>query len=92
VVRNGNEDTTSDEAKALAGGFEDYRFGEYDGGTEVMVDMPGPDAIEASREMFESTWPKALQRLKAPAGQREKVVARKRSKPRMAVHRARRKR
>ncbi|HPL16652.1 MAG TPA: hypothetical protein PL180_08175 [Spirochaetota bacterium] len=63
-----------------------------DSGPEVMVDLPGPDAIEASREMFESTWPKALQRLKAPAGQREKVVARKRSKPRMAVHRARRKR
>lgn len=90
VVRNGKEDISSDEARTWAGGFEDYRFGEVDGGTEVMVDLFGPDAIEEFREMFESTWPKAFQRLKDLAEQEEKVVARKRTRPRIAIHRRRR--
>ncbi len=63
---DGSVDTTSDEVKKWTPAFENYTFktiddGEFAGGTEVFVDV---DTNEEYKEMFENTWPKALQTLK----------------------------
>ena len=60
-VNDGKEDTTSDAVKQWTPAFENYAFKEKNGGTEVLVDM---DTTENYRQMFEDTWPKALQKLK----------------------------
>jgi hypothetical protein len=80
VVREGNEDYIGEEARVWAGAFENYIFREIDGATEVLVDLVGPDAIERYREMFETAWPKALQRLRELAEQHEKSYIKKRRK------------
>ncbi len=61
VVKDGIEDTTSDEVKAWAGALENYTFKEKDGKTEVVIDT---DSNEEYSEMFNGMWPKALQKLK----------------------------
>ena len=61
VVQDGREDTTSDTAKQFAPALENYTFVDRNGATEVLVDM---DTVEEHRQMFESSWPKALQKLK----------------------------
>lgn len=66
VVQDGKEDTTSELAKQFAPALEDYTFIDKDGATEVRVDM---DTVEKHRQMFEASWPKALQKLKQLAEQ-----------------------
>ena len=61
IVKDGVEDTESEEAKAWAPAFENYTFTEKDGGTEVSVDM---DIDDEHKAMFEDVWPKALAVLK----------------------------
>lgn len=61
IIKDGVEDTTSEEAKKWTPAFENYTFKEKDGVTQVQVDM---DTMEEYKEMFETMWPKALQRLK----------------------------
>lgn len=61
VVRDGKEDTTSDEVKLWAGSLENYTLKNHNGKTEVLVDM---DINDDYKEMFEDMWPKALQKLK----------------------------
>lgn len=65
-VRDGVEDTTSDEVKAWVGAHENYTFTEKDGGTEVVVDLEGI-AGEDFIAMFNDMWPKALAKLKTIA-------------------------
>jgi len=77
VVQDGNEDFIGDEARVWAGAFENYIFREVDGATEVLVDMAGSDAIDRYREMFETAWPKALQRLRELAEKHEKSYIKK---------------
>jgi hypothetical protein len=61
VVQDGKEDTTSDTARQFAPAFENYTFIETNGVTEVRIDL---DTAEEHRQMFEASWPKALQKLK----------------------------
>lgn len=61
IDANGNIDTTSDEVKKWTPAFENYTFKDVEGGTEVLVDM---DLTEEYADMFDDTWPKALQVLK----------------------------
>lgn len=61
LLNNGVEDTTSEEAKKWAPAFENYRFIEENGVTEVQVEL---DMLDEYAEMFEEMWPKALARLK----------------------------
>jgi len=61
MVKDGKEDTSSEEVKQWAGANENYTYNEKDGSTEVLVDM---DIVEEYKEMFEGMWPKALQKLK----------------------------
>ena len=61
IVKNGVEDTTSEEASKWAPAFENYTFIEKGGATEVLVEM---DIEDENKKMFEEMWPKALQKLK----------------------------
>lgn len=61
IVKNGVEDTESEEAKKWAPAFENYTFTEKDGSTELSVDM---DIAPEYKDMFEGMWSKALEKLK----------------------------
>jgi len=61
IVKNGVEDTTSEEARKWAPAFENYTFKEKGGATEVLVEI---DIEDENKKMFEEMWPKALQKLK----------------------------
>ena len=61
IVKDGVEDTTSDEARKWAPAYENYSFKEKDGGTELTVEM---DIEDEYKEEFEKMWPKALEALK----------------------------
>ena len=61
VVEKGQEDTTSDAVKPWAGARESYTLQDVDGGTRVLVTM---DTTDEYREMFETSWPDALRRLR----------------------------
>jgi hypothetical protein len=61
IVQNGIEDTENESVKKWAGALENYTFKEKNGNTELLIDT---DASEEYTEMFQDTWPKALQRLK----------------------------
>lgn len=64
IVKDGVEDTTSEEAKKWTPAFENYTFKETDGKTEVLVDM---DSLKENADMFRTMWPKGLEKLKALA-------------------------
>jgi uncharacterized protein YndB with AHSA1/START domain len=64
IVQGGKEDTSSDEVSSWAGAQENYTFRDLGDKTEVLVEM---DTNEEYREMFQSTWPKALDKLKETA-------------------------
>ena len=64
IVKNGIEDTTSEEAKKWTPAFENYTFEEVNGTTRLLVDT---DSEESYAEMFNNMWPEALQKLKALA-------------------------
>ena len=61
VIKNGVEDTESDEAKKWAPAYENYTFKEENGKTTLSIDM---DIEEEYEEMFTELWPNALERLK----------------------------
>ncbi len=61
MVKDGIEDTTSDEVKAWTPAFENYTFDEQSGKTEFKVDMDSP---EEYAESFKGMWAKALDKLK----------------------------
>ncbi len=65
LVHNGEEDTTSEEAKEWAGSLENYTFKDVDGKTELRIDLSSDmDFNKEMLEMSEKIWPKALDKLK----------------------------
>jgi len=61
VVKDGKEDTESEEVKQWAGSTENYTLEEDNGATKLKVDM---DINDEYKEYFDKTWPKALDRVK----------------------------
>ncbi len=61
MLKDGVEDTTSEEVKKWTPAFENYTFTEKDGGTELLIDIDTPDEYKTE---FEGMWPKSLQILK----------------------------
>jgi hypothetical protein len=61
ILQDGKEDISSEEGKAWSGAIESYTFKETDGTTQVLVDT---DTVDEFEEIFQNTWPKALQKLK----------------------------
>lgn len=61
IVKNGIEDTTSEEAKKWSPAYENYTFKEKDGETELLIDM---DSADEMVDEFSKMWPTALEELK----------------------------
>ncbi|CAN5861971.1 hypothetical protein BH11BAC7_BH11BAC7_33280 [soil metagenome] len=61
MIKAGQIDTTSEEAKKWFPSFENYTFTEKDGNTAVKIDM---QTLTEYKAMFEVMWPKALMALK----------------------------
>ena len=61
IVKDGIEDTTSEQVKAWKGAKENYTLKDKGKGTELVIDM---DTSDAEQEYFQKTWPKALERVK----------------------------
>lgn len=61
IIKDGIEDTTSEEAKKWAPAYENYTFTEKDGKTVLDIEL---DSLEENAEMFNEMWPKGLQKLK----------------------------
>lgn len=60
-LKDGVEDTTSEEVKTWLPAYENYTFVDKDGKTTVMVDL---DSAESYAEMMGKMWPEALEKLK----------------------------
>ena len=61
VIKDGVEDTESEEVKKWAPAYENYTFEEKNGKTELSVDM---DIGEEHKETFSEMWANALKQLK----------------------------
>jgi hypothetical protein len=61
MIKNGVEDTTSEEVKSWAGAMENYTLKETNGVTEVTIEM---DSDPGFKDYFTQTWPKALDKVK----------------------------
>ncbi|NJK87890.1 MAG: hypothetical protein HC906_19920 [Bacteroidales bacterium] len=63
MVKEGKEILSGPEVEAWAGAFENYSFEEIQPGkTKVSVET---DTVLEYKEYFETTWPKALEKLKS---------------------------
>jgi uncharacterized protein YndB with AHSA1/START domain len=61
IVKDGVEDTSSEEVTQWSGAFENYTLKTVNGKTELVIDM---DTTEEFKDYFEKTWPIALDRLR----------------------------
>jgi hypothetical protein len=61
ILKDGVEDTTSEDVKPWAGAMENYSFKEANGVTELTIEM---DSDSEYIDYFNKTWPKALDKLK----------------------------
>jgi len=61
VVKNGIEDTESDDVKDWAGAKENYRLIDENGKTKLAVDM---DSADEFKDYFLKAWPVALEKIK----------------------------
>lgn len=61
MIKNGVEDTTSEQVKKWTPAFENYTFVDKGGDTELVIGIDVPDEYKT---MFEEMWPKALLKLR----------------------------
>lgn len=61
IIKDGVEETDSEETKKCAPAYENYTLSEKDGVTTVKAEQ---DIAEEYEEMFEKMWPEALEKLK----------------------------
>lgn len=71
MIKDGVEDTSSDEVKKWAGILENYTLKDENGTTELSIDM---DIAEEYKNMFDTMWPNALAILKGLAEGTTKVT------------------
>ncbi|MGN6493765.1 MAG: SRPBCC family protein [Agriterribacter sp.] len=64
IVKNGVEDTESEEAKKWGNAFENYRLEEVDGKTKLDITLTGAQLPKEFEDFFLNAWPAALQKLK----------------------------
>lgn len=64
TVKDGVEDTESEENKAWAGALENYILKAENGGTALTVEMSLDGIPQEMLDYFANTWPKALDKLK----------------------------
>jgi predicted 3-demethylubiquinone-9 3-methyltransferase (glyoxalase superfamily) len=70
VVKEGVEDTESEEVKQWAGSHENYTLTGNNGTTELLVEM---DITEEFKAMFEGIWPKAMENIKRLAEKKQHI-------------------
>jgi len=61
VVKDGVEDTKSENVKGWAGAFENYRLTDENGKTKLEVEM---DSTDEFKDYFLKAWPVALEKVK----------------------------
>jgi uncharacterized protein YndB with AHSA1/START domain len=61
-IKDGVEDTDSEEVRSWAPAFENYTFSKTGAGTELKIDIDMADAWE---DFMNNAWPKALAKLKS---------------------------
>ena len=61
MVKDGVEDTTSDDVKGWAGAIESYTLKQTNGTTELKVEM---DINDEYKDYFLKTWPQAMDKIK----------------------------
>jgi hypothetical protein len=61
MVKDGVEDTDSDQVKAWAGAMENYTLDQSNGTTNLVIDI---DITPEYKEYFDRTWPQALDKIK----------------------------
>jgi hypothetical protein len=61
MVKDGMEDTESEEVKKWSGAMETYKLEENNGSTSLKVEL---DITPEHKEYFDKTWPKALDKVK----------------------------
>ena len=61
MIKDGTEDTESEEVKKWAGAFENYTLEQTNGTTHLKVEM---DMTPEHKEYFEKTWPIALDKVR----------------------------
>lgn len=66
-VKNGLEDTESEQVKAWAGAHENYTLKAVNNHTELSVEMDAATTPEEFKSFFLSTWPQAMDKIKALA-------------------------
>jgi len=66
-VKNGIEDTESEQVKAWAGAHENYTLKTVDNHTELLVELDADTTPEEFKSFFLSTWPQAMEKIKALA-------------------------
>ena len=69
--KDGVEDMDSEEVKKWAGAMENYTLKPSNGNTELLIDM---DISEDYKDYFNSTWPKALEKVKELAEKQHETV------------------
>jgi uncharacterized protein YndB with AHSA1/START domain len=62
-VKDGVEDTTSEQAKQWSGAMENYTLIETANGTDLKIEMEG-DISKDFKEYFLKVWPEALEKVK----------------------------
>ena len=72
IVKEGVEDTESEEVRKWAGARENYTLTDERGNVSLRVDM---DTTEEHKKFFEDVWPKALAKLKDLSERRAAVRA-----------------
>jgi hypothetical protein len=66
-VKNGIEDTESEQVKVWAGAHENYTLKTVDNHTELVVEMDSATIPEDFKSYFLKTWPLAMDKIKALA-------------------------
>jgi uncharacterized protein YndB with AHSA1/START domain len=66
-VKNGVEDTESEQVIAWAGAHENYTLKTVDNHTELLVELDADTTSEEFKSFFLSTWPIAMAKIKALA-------------------------
>lgn len=65
-VKDGVEDTDSEQVKQWQGSEENYTLTSADGGTDLTIEMKG-NISAGFKDYFEKVWPLALEKLKSLA-------------------------
>jgi uncharacterized protein YndB with AHSA1/START domain len=63
-LKDGVDDYTSENAKQIAGGYENYTLTPDGDNTHLVIDLNGENMDQGIMDYFLQTWPKALENLK----------------------------